>query len=90
MYLSFTLFFFVDDWVIISEYSAEFRGRTLKWHSRRIWIANLLLAPATVIAAFESFKPIFAALATIAMFVLLIWHTLIYDAHKPAIDTERK
>jgi hypothetical protein len=72
--LSLTMFFFIDDWVIISEYTNALRGRTLKSHRRRMFVADLLLVPGVLIASYL-YLPWFIALpATVILALLLIYH----------------
>jgi hypothetical protein len=73
IYLNLTLFFFVDDWAIISDYFVAFKGRMLRPHRGRIWLANTMLMPGLVVAAFLHLHLAMAVLYLVVTILLLFW-----------------
>ena len=72
VFMNLTLFFFVDDWVIISHYTNAFRGRTLRSHNRTVVVADLLLMPAVLVASYLYLPWFVAVPATVVIAVLLL------------------
>ncbi|WP_448623565.1 hypothetical protein [Geodermatophilus sp. URMC 64] len=73
LYLSWALIFFVDDWIIISDYLRAFRGRMLKTHKIRIVVASVLLAPPLIMASFDYLHIAVAISVSPLLLLLLFW-----------------
>lgn len=71
--LSWTIFFFTDDWVIISDYSLAIDAKPLKFHNIRIQIANILLTIGVVVALWTELYWSYATLGTALLLLFLYW-----------------
>ena len=71
--LSWAIFFFVDDWIIISDYSLGLDAKPLKCHDIRIKIANLLLTLGVSVLLWSEVSFPYAILGTILVVLFLCW-----------------
>lgn len=60
--LSWGLFFIVDDWKIIADYTHEFKRKIMFWHLFKLKLINYLLISLLIVATFEMFTIIEACL----------------------------
>ncbi len=78
--LNLVVFFFIDDWSVISNYTTILKGRIPKSQRYRLFIANSLLIPTTLIA-FYSYTDIFLFITFSVVFSVFIFWRLYYDFH---------
>jgi hypothetical protein len=73
--LVWSLFYVVDDWMIISGYSRVLKGRTFRWHQIRIWFFNLLIFGLLVTLMFNIYSWLGMSIAICVSVLLLFWRS---------------
>lgn len=71
--LNFVLFFFVDDWIIISDYTEKFSCTPMKFHKLRMGVANILIIGLSLIILFSEYHFFFFIIGIVIFSILLFW-----------------
>jgi hypothetical protein len=86
--VSWSLFFIVDDWIVISDVMWLLKGRVLFWHSLRIWAFNILLAILCGYSLYKEFGGIPTLCYSILLVILMFTRTLMAAWEEKISDDE--
>ncbi|GEM_PF-6906336 len=81
------LFFIIDDWQIINDYTKITDGIIIKWHEIRIGIANVILFISTMILVWIYINWIIALVSTIIFIYSIYWRYFFNFYKATAEDT---
>ena len=86
--LAYAFAFFSDDWGLISDCSRVVKGRLLRWHRRRLHIANILLLAPLLIIAWQEFHLTGLLTWLIVVAIVIIARYVVFSESQGRIPSE--